>query len=92
MPIAWLYFPFIILATLRLDFWLCAVAGLVAGAEYGGLAVQYLVLNRADLPDPGLASPVWLALRVALLVGCGLLAGLISVQIRRQFAAALRLA
>jgi adenylate cyclase len=90
VPVAWFYFPFIILATLRLDFWLCAFTGLVAAVEYGALSVHYFVLNQADLFDPGLASPAWIALRVGILLGCGLLAGLISLQIRRQFTAALR--
>lgn len=88
VPVAWFYFPFIILATLRLDFWLCVFTGLVAAVEYAGLSMRYLVLAPVPLPEPGLASPGWLALRTVVLLGCGLLAGLVSLQIRRQFAAA----
>jgi adenylate cyclase len=90
IPVAWLYFVFILLSTLRLDFWLCAFTGLVAGVEYAWLSMLYLRVPLVDVLDPGLMSPTWPALRVGLLIGCGLIAGLISLRIRRYFAAALR--
>ena len=37
MPSAFVYFVFIVLATLRLDFALSAFTGLVAALEYAGL-------------------------------------------------------
>ena len=90
IPVAWLFFVFILLSTLHLDFWLCAFTGLVAGVEYAWLSMLYLSVPRVDLLDPGLMSSTWPALRVGLLIGCGLIAGLISLRIRRYFAAALR--
>ncbi len=90
IPVAWLYFAFIILSIFHLDFWLCAFTGLVAGAEYAWLYARYLNVPAAAVLDPGLMSPVWPAIRVGLLVGCGLIAGVISVRIRRYFATALQ--
>jgi len=90
VPITWFYFIFIMLSTLRLDFWLCGFTGLVASVEYALLAAHYLNVSQVGTVDPGLASPIWHAFRVGLLLGFGLLAGLLSLQIRRQFAAALR--
>src|SRR3954453_13710599 len=52
--------------------------------------MHYLSVPLVDVLDPGLMSPVWPALRVGLLIGCGLIAGLISLRIQRYFAAALR--
>jgi adenylate cyclase len=90
IPVAWVYFGFIILSTLHLDFWLCAFTGLVAGVEYAWLSLHFVGVSQVQSLDPGLSSPVSPALRVGLLVGYGLVAGLISFQIRRQFAATLR--
>ena len=90
IPVAWLFFVFILLSILHLDFWLCAFTGLVAGVEYAWLSMLYLSVPRVDVLDPGLMSSTWPALRVGLLIGCGLLAGLISLRIRRYFAAAIR--
>jgi adenylate cyclase len=90
IPVAWFYLALIVLSTLHLDFWLCALTGLVAGLEYAWLRAHYAGVAAASLLDPGLMSPVWPELRIGLLVGCGLVAGLISLRIRQQFAAALR--
>jgi adenylate cyclase len=90
LPITWFYFVFILLSTLRLDFRLCAFTGIVAAAEYGWLAWHYLNLPQTDAIDPSIASPIWHVARVGILLACGLLAGVISIQIRRQFARALR--
>jgi len=61
----------------------------VAGLEYAGLAVYYLSQPRTAAIDPLLTAPIQHGTRV-LLVGCGLLAGIVSLQIRRQFLRALR--
>ena len=90
LPIPWVYFGFILLSTLRLDFSLCAFTGFVAAAEYGWLAFHYLNLPQTSPIDPSIAAPLWHFARVGILFACGLMAGLISMQIRRQFARALR--
>ena len=71
------YFIFVILSTLRLDFWLSAFTGLVAAAELLGMAMWY----HPDAP-PDL---FYHAQRSAVIFGCGLLAGAVGVRLRHQF-------
>jgi adenylate cyclase len=83
MPLA--YFIFIILSTLRLDFWLSSFTGFVAAAELLAMAMLYHPVATAD-PDPD----IWYhgARSMILLIG-GILAGAVGVQLRRQFAASI---
>jgi adenylate cyclase len=90
MPPVWGYFLFILLATLRLDFWLCLFTGLAAGVEYGLLALYYLSQPQTSPIDPLLTAPIQHGTRVLLLICSGLLAGIVSLQIKRQFMRALR--
>ena len=90
MPPVWGYFLFIILATLRLDFRLCLFTGVAAGLEYGALALYYLSQPQTGPIDPLLTAPVQHGTRVLLLIASGLLAGIVSLQIKRQFMRALR--
>jgi len=73
------YFIFIILSTLRLDFWLSAFTGFVAASELFAMAVFYH-------PDPGQEVSVFYhaARSLILLIG-GVLAGAVGMQLRRQF-------
>src|SRR5580704_11815032 len=41
MPSAWVYFVFILLSTLRLDFTLCAFTGFVAAIDYAAVALLW---------------------------------------------------
>jgi adenylate cyclase len=52
--------------------------------------VHYLNQPQTAPIDPSIAAPIWHVARIGILFGCGLLAGLISLQIRRQFTRALR--
>lgn len=87
------YFLFIVLTALTLDFRLCAFAGAVAAIQFG--TISLLLLAGADEAGPVagleiLFSPhQYLAKSTILLFG-GLLAGLVAQMIRRQIAAALR--
>jgi adenylate cyclase len=90
-----LYFLFLCLVALNLDFWLCVFAGAVASVEF---VVLSLILLRLDTVPPGTDSPVlamlhsphqYLLKGVFLLAG-GLVAGFVARQIRRQLASALR--
>jgi adenylate cyclase len=83
MPLA--YFIFIILSTLRLDFWLSAFTGFVAAAELFTMAMHY---HPAVNPDPEPEIYYHLARSVIVLI-CGLLAGAVGVQLRRQFEASI---
>ncbi|EGP06908.1 adenylate cyclase [Bradyrhizobiaceae bacterium SG-6C] len=71
------YFIFIILSTLRLDFWLSTFTGFVAAIELLGMALFYY-------PD---APPAvdYHVIRSLVVFTCGILAGAVGVQLRRQF-------
>src|SRR5947207_15146001 len=82
-----LYFVFIILSTLRLDFWLSTFTGFVAAAELLGLALFHPAA-QASAGDPMLAAAFVIS-RSAVIFACGILAGAVGVQLRRQFEASI---
>jgi adenylate cyclase len=77
------YFIFIILSTLRLDFWLSTYTGFVAAAELLGMALFYHPAPFADDPAPLGFHFV----RSLVILVCGMLAGAVGMQLRRQFEA-----
>ncbi len=88
MPSAFVYFLFIVLSTLRLDFFLCAFTGLVAAAEYAGLALFW---GSADttVAEPVLTSlPQHLAKACILLVA-GIASGFVASRVRSSFSRAI---
>jgi adenylate cyclase len=86
VPLA--YFIFIILSTLRLDFWLSTFTGFVAAAELFGMAMFYHPAVNSD-PEPDV---VYHAARSLIILICGILAGAVGVQLRRQFEASIEAA
>jgi adenylate cyclase len=82
-----LYFVLIILSTLRLDFWLSTFTGFVAATELLGLALFHPAA-RAAAGDPMLTTG-FLISRSAVIFACGVLAGAVGVQLRRQFEASI---
>jgi adenylate cyclase len=89
-PPSWVYFLFIILSTLRLDFTLCVFTGAVAAIQYGMLGLYVLSQPQNGAIDPLLLATVNHSTRVILLMASGIVAGIVSQQIRRQFQRALR--
>jgi adenylate cyclase len=86
VPLA--YFIFIILSTLRLDFWLSAFTGLVASVELFAMAMFYHPPG-----DSGPPPEFWYnAPRSLVVLVCGILAGTVGHQLRRQFAASIQAA
>jgi adenylate cyclase len=79
------YFIFIILSTLRLDFWLSTFTGFVAAAELFGMAMFYHPAGSAG-PPPDL---YYHAVRSVVVLICGMLAGAVGLQLRRQFEASI---
>ena len=79
------YFIFIILSTLRLDFWLSTFTGFVAAAELFGMAMFY---HRTGSTEP-LPDLYFHSVRSVVVLICGMLAGAVAVQLRRQFAASI---
>ncbi len=79
------YFIFIILSTLRLDFWLSTFTGFVAAAELFGMAMFYHPVGNID-PPPDL---YYHSVRSVVVLICGMLAGAVGLQLRRQFEASI---
>ncbi|MGJ5177118.1 adenylate/guanylate cyclase domain-containing protein [Bradyrhizobium oligotrophicum] len=82
------YFIFIILSTLRLDFWLSSFTGLVAAAELLTVAL----IHRPSIDVSQNPEIYYHGERSFIVLLCGLLAGAVSVQLRRQFAASIEAA
>jgi adenylate cyclase len=80
------YFLFIILSTLRLDFWLSSFTGLVAAVELLGMAMLYRPAQFADEPAPDFGFHL---VRSIIILICGILAGAVGMQLRRQFEASI---
>jgi adenylate cyclase len=79
------YFLFIILSTLRLDFWLSTFTGFVAAAELFAMAMFYHPDGSADLQP----EIFYHAARSLIVLVGGVLAGAVGVQVRRQFEASI---
>jgi adenylate cyclase len=88
-PPSWVYFVFIILSTLRLNVWLSVFTGAAAAIQYGLLGLYLLSQPHSGPVDPLLSAFVNHGMRVAILLGSGVVAGIASLQIRRQFERAL---
>jgi adenylate cyclase len=85
------YYFFIILSALRLDFWLSAFTGAVAGVSYGGLVIWFLnelSIGRSDAPE----RVVGYILRPIFLLLGGIVAGLVAKQIRAGLLRSVRVA
>jgi adenylate cyclase len=80
------YFMFIILSTLRLDFWLSTFTGLVAAVELFAMAMLY---HPVGLFAEAAQEPGYNLVRSILLVVGGVLAGAVGLQLRRQFEASI---
>ncbi len=80
-----LYFVFIVLSTLRLDFWLSTWTGAVAAIQQFALAWWLLPLELAA-PSPDL-TPVYYLSRSVVLLAAGIVAGFVARGLHRQFEA-----
>jgi adenylate cyclase len=79
-----LYFIFIVLSTLRLDFWLSLWTGAVAAVQQLVLAFWLVpVAAAADRPE---GTVYYHASRSVVLLAAGLIAGIVAESLRRQFA------
>lgn len=77
-----LYFVFIVLSTLRLDFWLSLWTGAVAAVQQFALAWWLLPVEVGGRVDAALYYHV---VRSVMLLLVGLIAGLVAESLRRQF-------
>jgi len=78
-----LYFVFIVLSTMRLDFWLSVWTGTVAAVQQFALALWLLPLDNASANPMG-AIYFYLSRSFILLIA-GLVAGAVALRVRRQF-------
>ncbi|MBI3700081.1 MAG: adenylate/guanylate cyclase domain-containing protein [Afipia sp.] len=76
-----IYLMFVIVSTLRLDFWLSVFTGFVAATELFLMAMYYLPVSAFD-PAP---SAGYHGARSLIILACGVLAGAVGSQLRRQF-------
>ena len=83
-----IYFIFIILSTLRLDFWLSTFTGFVAAAQLFYMAMFYHPAG-APVSEPNL---YYHGARSLILLICGMLAGTVGALLRRQFEASIKAA
>lgn len=83
-PAPFAYGIFIVLSVLRLDFRICAFTGAVAGLEY--LAFAWYSSNQAAAlnMEPILVGLPQHIFKGCLLLGTGLVAGLVTVQIKQR--------
>ncbi|CAN5889314.1 adenylate/guanylate cyclase domain-containing protein [soil metagenome] len=78
-----LYFVFILLSTLRLDFWLSLWTGLIAALQQFLLAAWLLPLEfSAPVPEN---SVLYNLSRSVVLLGAGIVAGIVAGRLLRQF-------
>lgn len=80
------YFLFIILSTLRLDFWLSTFTGFVAATQLLAMAMFYHPAAFAGEPPPQFGYEL---IRSTILLIGGILAGAVGVQLRHQFEASI---
>lgn len=88
MPASFIYFVFIVLSTLRLDFALCAFTGLVAAAEYAAIALLWAV-GDASVAEQALVSLPHHLGKAAILLVSGVSAGFVARRLRRSFGRAI---
>ncbi len=78
-----LYFIFIVLSTLRLDFWLSLWTGAVAAVQQ--LALAFWLMPISFAADQAEETVYYHASRSAVLLLAGLVAGMVAESLRRQF-------
>jgi adenylate cyclase len=88
MPSAFVYFVFIVLSTLRLDFALCAFTGLVAALEYAAVAMFWGATDTT-VAEPDLSSLPHHLGKACILLVSGISAGFVARRLRKSFTRAL---
>ena len=88
MPSAFVYFIFILLSTLRLDFALCTFTGLVAAVEYAAVAL-FWGAGDSTVPDLALSSLPHHLGKACILFVTGVSAGFVARRLRNSFTRAI---
>jgi len=88
MPSTFVYFVFILLSTLRLDFAICTFTGLVAAAEYAAVAI-FWGQGDSRVAESALASLAHHLGKASILLVSGVAAGFVAQRLRRSFTRAI---
>ncbi|TGL71217.1 adenylate/guanylate cyclase domain-containing protein [Leptospira kmetyi] len=88
-PAVMIFFVFIILSVLRLEFWLSAFTGFVAGAELFILAYYYIPRNPVPMPVQFFNSFAPFISKGVLFTFSGVAAGLVGHQLKRSLISAI---
>jgi adenylate cyclase len=80
-----LFFVFIVLSTLRLDFWLSLWTGIVAATEQFGLALLLLPLERSAAAAAADEALIYHFSRSIMLMLAGVAAAVVARALRQQF-------
>jgi adenylate cyclase len=83
-PAVFLYAIFIILSTLRLDFWLATFTGAVAAVEFAALSFAYEGDFDYSATAAVMSSPGFILGKALVLCLAGVVAGLVGMQLRRR--------
>ncbi len=83
-PASYIYFLFIILSALRLDFSLCLFTGAISALAYAFTAAMHWDTLVKTFPEPGLTMQFSFFVRALIFLLGGLVAGLVSMRIRRS--------
>lgn len=90
LPPVFTYFVFILLSTLRLDFFLCVFTGVCAAGEYAAIALFAIAIDPAASLDPGLTSIPHHLGKAAVLLVSGVAAAFVARRLKTSFANTLR--
>nr|WP_232371665.1 adenylate/guanylate cyclase domain-containing protein [Leptospira ainazelensis] len=88
-PVVMIFFIFVILSVLRLEFWLSAFTGFLAGAELFALAYYYIPKNPIPMPIHFFNSFAPFISKAVLFTLGGVAAGLVGLQLRRSLVSAI---
>ena len=83
-PAPMVYGIFIVLSVLRLDLRLCVFTGVVAGLEYIALSMSVISGAASLYVEPILVGVPHHLFKGIILIGTGVVAGLVTVQIRKR--------
>jgi adenylate cyclase len=89
-PASYVYFLFIILSALRLDLSLCFFTGVVASLAYGCTVAMHWDSLKTAFAEPSFTLGFSFFLRSLIFALGGLLAGLVSVRIRKSLIETMR--
>lgn len=88
-PGSYIFFIFILLAILRLNFWPAAVVGLCCAIIYSILIQYGFYMDSSVFPDIVWQNPFYIYGRSMIMFLTGILIGIIALQIRRRTEAAI---